>query len=77
MVSCRDGFRCVCILDEPGINVLCVVESNLGTAHYTRILDVRRCRDMNKGHVFEMVVSYQISHLISATLQGEAQNSLA
>ena len=58
MVSCRDGFRCVCILDEPYMNVLCVVESNLGTAHYTRILDVRRGRDMNEGHVFEMVVPY-------------------
>ena len=32
---------------------------------------------MNKVLVFEMVVPYQIFHLIDATLQGEAQNVFA
>ena len=59
----------MCILDELCINALCVVESNLGTLHNTRILDVRRYRDMNKVLVFDMVVPYQIFHLIGATLQ--------
>ena len=67
----------MCILDELCINVLCVVESNLEISHNTRILDVRRYRDMKKVLIFELVVQYQIFHLIGATLQEEAQNVFA